>query len=304
MLNARASAYQSLENSRNALLRIESKQAIVIAEKQACDLVVKQKKTPSKKNAHILINEWIRAAESDSTLQLRRVVSMVLQRWISNFYAPHSSCNNIWTLSPSTLLAEDLPHILTEKSMESVIDGLDVSFSTKEVYLSYARSLRDFVMKAYPITPVLHGRRGRLSLSDAAQLFEYLEIRALKSTKQEKYQDILICRALFYAPLPERDFFNMDPPDEKSSCLRSGDIVFCVPGSFTKLWKGFSCPKSLFIRTFDDKQLHKKIHRIGGYAKLTIELLTPSILRKSAKSICFTDLSITDDVIAFLPKRI
>src|ERR1700733_5057730 len=265
VLNARASAYQARENIRNDLLRIESKQVEVIAEEQVsvheqrklkltdkkC-LVIKQKKSTSK-NAYAFINEWICSANSESVRQVRRVIAMILQKWITNFYAPHSTYNNILTSSPSTLSAEDLPHILTKRAMETVIKDLDVSASTKEVYLSHIGNLRDFIMRAYPISPSLLGRRSLLSLDDAANLFEFLETRALKSTTSDKYHDILLCRALFYAPLMEKDFFNMGPPDEGASCLRSGDIAFNVPGSFTKLWKGFCCPKSLFIRTFDDK---------------------------------------------------
>ena len=54
---------------------------------------------------------------------------------------------------------------------------------------------------------------------------------------------------------------------------------------------------------FDDRQLHKKIQRLGKYAELKIESLTPSILRSSTKAIYFTDLLLSDDVIALLPKR-
>ncbi len=201
------------------------------------------------------------------------------------------------------LLAEDLPHILTLEAMEKIINEEDLDPATKKIYLSHARNLRLFIKKAYPNSPVMKGRRGRLSLSDAAKLFEFLETRALKSTTIRAYHDILLCRALFYAPLPEKKFFNLGPPDEEFSCLRSGNAVFCVPGSFLKLWKKFSHTDCLLGRMFDDRQLHKKIQRLGKYAELKIESLTPSILRSSTKAIYFTDLLLSDDVIALLPKR-
>ena len=103
--------------------------------------------------------------------------------------------------------------------------------------------------------------------------------------------------------MQEKKFFALGPPDEKDLCLRSGDDVFHIPSTFIRLWKGFSNNDSLFNRSFDDKQLHKKIQRLGKYSGLTIESLTPSILRSSAKGICFNHLMLDDTVIAHLPKR-
>lgn len=256
----------------------------------------------SSKNAYTFINEWIDSTDP-ATANGRRVVSGVLLRWITNFYSLHPIYDNILTCSPSKLSAEDLVHILTMEIMEKIIRELDVSSGTKEVYLSHARSLRDFVMRTYPISLTFKGRKSCLSLSDAAKLFEYLETRALKSTTVEKYQDILLCRGLFYAPLSEKEFFDLGPPDEGSACLRSGENNFCVPSSFIRLWREFSTPDRLFSRKFDHRQLHKKIQRLGQYSELQIESLTPSILRSSAQTIYFTHLLLNDDVLAFLPKR-
>lgn len=236
--------------------------------------------------------------------------SQPLHNWAShgadafNFYAMHPKYNKVMIASPSSLSAEDLPYILTMEAMETVINGLDVDSSTKEVYISHARSLRSFVEKVYPVSPVFKGRRCLLSLSDAATLFEYLETRALKSTTIRAYHDVLLCRALFYAPLPEKQFFSLGAPDNTNSCLRAGKKVFFVPRSFVMLWKNFSCTDSLLCRTFDDRQLHKKIQRLEKYAGLTIESLTPSILRSSAKAAYLTYLSLSDDVLTFLPKRV
>jgi hypothetical protein len=149
----------------------------------------------------------------------------------------------------------------------------------------------------------LFGRRGRLSLRDSAKLFEFLETRALKSTTVDKYHDVLLCRALFYAPLPEKKFFVLGPPDEQSFCLRSDADVFWVPPSFIRLWKGFALSDRLLSRTFDDRGLQKKIQRLGQYAGLSIQSLSPSILRISAKTAYATYLLADDRTKSQLPKR-
>jgi hypothetical protein len=312
---ARASAYQEQENERNKSLRIDDEQIVqeekvlVIRDSKPLQkegkisVINKKRIKASSISAYTLMEKWIGSANAYDTKNVRRVVTGILQRWITNFYALHPTYDKIWRLAPSSLSGEDLVHILTMEVMEKIIEGIDVSDSTKEVYLSHARNLREFIIRTYPISPTLKGRRSQLSLSDAAKLFEYLETRALKSTKVEKCEDILLCRGLFYAPLLEQDFFDLGPPDEESACLRSGESVFYVPSSFIKLWKAFSKPDRLFSRKFDHRQLHKKIQRLGQYSKLEIESLTPSILRSSAKAICFTHLLLDDSVITHLPKR-
>lgn len=308
VLNARASAYQKRNIPRSDLLNITSEEEILPEKvpvrmlKDGQELFSEEKINVKKsiKNGsetpHNFIEKWIDSGNSTSTKNVRRTVYYILKKWIVKL--------NNRLPKDQKLSAEELPHILTLETMEKIINEEDVDHTTKKVYLSQARNLNHFMMKAYPISPVLKGRRGRLSLNDAAKLFEFLETRALKSTTIRAYHDILLCRALFYAPLPEKEFFSLGPPTVASSCLCSGKDVFCVPRSFIKLWKEFSYTDCLLGRIFDNRQLHKKIQRLGKYAELKIESLTPSIMRSSAKAIYFTDLLLSDDVIALLPKRI
>lgn len=314
IVKARASAYQKLDEERNRRLGIDcdlfgaqGERMVSLHENQSAvteqkHIVVKRRIKEPSKNAYTFLEEWIRSAKG-ATVHARRTLYYVLKNWIANFYATHPRYDKVMISSPSLLSAEDLPYVLTMEAMETVINGLDVDSTTKEVYLSYARSLRDFIMKAYPISPILFARRSPLSICNAAKLFEYLEKRALNTTTIDRFHDILICRALFYAPLPTKEFFSMGPPDENSSCLRWDDNVFCIPSSFIRLWKELCCRERLFIRTFDDRQLHKKIKRLGQYAELSIESLTPSVLRAS-KTAFLGHLSLSTDVVEFLPKRI
>lgn len=238
------------------------------------------------------LEKWIKADESSDPLFTRRVFVMaVIKEIIESFSEKHLQ---------ERLKLEELHYILTLEAMCSIINEQDIEHHIKERYLSEARSFIDFFRKEFSISPVLMGRRARLSLNDAAVFFDFLENRALRSATVQKFNDLLLCRTLFYAPLPEKKIFELTPPSECR--LTSGDNVFYVPETFVRLWKGFSRP-NLFDRAFDDRQLHKKIQRLGKYAELKIDSLTPSILRLSGESAYENYLSLSDDVVALLPKR-
>jgi hypothetical protein len=254
------------------------------------------------RSAYALLQTWVNSAGA-ATARARRTLYYLLVSTLLQSYCLTSFTIKTQIPSLETIRAEDLPYILTIEAMESVINALDVEPETKRVYLSHASNLRDFLLQASPITQGCSGRKARLSLTDIEKLFEFLETRALKSSTIRAYHDVLLCRALFYAPLPEKEFFDLGAPEESSSCLRSGDATFFVPSSFLKLWKAFSFPSQLLHRKFDERQLHKKIKRFGEYAGLEFESLTPSILRLSAKSAYLIYLSLSDHVVAYLPKK-
>lgn len=299
ILYARAKAYESLEEERENLIRKSS--GITVSEGleevqndmgEGCHRVkreIQKKVNKSSTNAHSFILQWIKSDEKK--VHSRRVLYSLLKRGIIQF------------TQPSSVSAEDIPHILTMKAMTQVIENQDMDDSSKEVYLSHAKSLRKYVCKVLPISPVLIGRRAVLSLDDAAKLFEYLETRALRSSTSQKYHDLLLCRALFYAPLPTREFFNLRDPESTQLDLKSNGEAFHVPNTFIQLKQALDYAGPLFLQIFDDRGFHKKINRLGQYAGLAIESLTPSIMRQSAKAAYTHYLSIDENVMRFLPRR-
>jgi hypothetical protein len=75
-----------------------------------------------------------------------------------------------------------------------------------------------------------------------------------------------------------------------------------MPSSFIRLCHHFSLNERLFPTALNERTLYQKIHRLGGYAKLSIPL-TPTILKSSLRGICQQDLRIGPKAIAGLPRR-
>lgn len=280
VLNARAAAYQMQEGERHSLLGIKSEQEIT----RQKDGILIEKKRERAMSIHSFLEEWVHSGGSSA---VSYIVKEELQK----------------RCSEDELTAENLPYLLTFEILEEAIQRKDIDQQTKSFYIDQANNLCAFLMKAYPVSPVLIGRRARLSLCNAAKLFDYMEQRALRSTTEQKYHDVLLCRALFYIPLPTTEFFSLGPPEKSINSLKFQENLFPVPTSFVRLWNGFSPTSNLFLQTFDDRGLHKKIKRLGEYAELTTLSLTPSILRLSGKAAYFNYLSLDDKTVAFLPRR-
>lgn len=236
---------------------------------------------------------WICSGDSDDVKNERQTFYNLIRKIITG----------IQKRNPRWLTLDTVHCVLTYEAMAEVINQLDIDPSSKEIYLSHARSLDEYMRKTYPISCVLFGRRSHLTLSDISKLFEYLEARALKSSTPQKYEDLLLCRALFYAPLPTKDFFNLELLEEHPPTLKSKDAIFPIPQTFLKLWKGFGNSDRLFSQVHDDRGLNKKIKRLGKYAELSIPSLTPSILRESGRGAYYNHLSLDEKELTFLPKR-
>lgn len=290
--HARALAYQKIEGDKSALLGIDPTQEIVVSEE---GLHIRKKRRHNSKNL-IKIDDFLESWIVCDVIEEAHIKRMFVFGMVKNIFSKINFYNE-------DLRLENLPYILTLETMSHEIKCSDIEEDVKNVYMAQAQSLWNHISYLLPISPVLRGRRARLSLNDAAKLFDYLEIRALKSSTIQKYNDLLLCRALFYVSLPEKKFFNLEPPAEEELRVKSQRDSFKIPGTFVRLWKAFSRPNSLFERSFDDRQLHKKIQRLGKYAGLTIESLTPSILRLTGEAAYSDYLSLTDDVIALLPIR-
>jgi len=150
------------------------------------------------------------------------------------------------------------------------------------------------------VTAVLTGRRSRLSVEGVAALFEYLEARALKTRTIRAFQDIILLRALFYAAGARKDFFDLCMPNDQSMIGLNKDF-YPVPQSFVALCQYLPSSGRLFERRFDDRQLNKKLRRLGEYAGLN-EIVTPSIFRLFAQSV-WASLLIDGRTKGNLPRR-
>jgi hypothetical protein len=295
MLHARSIAYQEKDGARNALLGMSSAIWYLTAEG---DQALKPEKVPSK-NAIKLINEWINSVGVGAARRRRTVWNKLKESdQIQCFFASPSNPDGKLENVP----AGELPHILSRRRVEQIIDHLDVDDSAKTIYRSHANSLLEFLSTALPVTEVLAGHRSRLSANDAAKLFDFLETRALKGTTIRAYQDILLVRAMFYAPVTEKELFDLGLPNEQSRTLQSGDAYYRIPCSFISLRKALPQSDRLLGRQFDPRQLHKKIRRLGDYAGLGMSL-TPSMLRRFAKSTLFAVLEIDGRTASSLPLR-
>src|SRR5690606_1890067 len=120
------------------------------------------------------------------------------------------------------------------------------------------------------------------------------------SIRSLSVQDIVLLRAMLYAPISGSDFFSLSRPNEQSMiCV--GNYSFPVPQSFVVLYNYFPGSDCLLARSFDEKQLNKKLHRLGEYAGID-ETVTPSTFRLFAQSV-WSALLINDRTKVYLPRR-
>lgn len=302
ILGGRSGDYQIHElRVREAILRLElpfKTDIVSIMEARGSLYEEKDNKRSKKikKTAHQVIDEWRNDSESRDTRQARRSFCHLLKGGgLLLYHHDHGS-------ESEAVPAKDLPKILTRKSMLNFIDGLNIANSSKETFRGYANSLYEFLTKDLDLSQLMYAQENLLSLSDANKFFEFLECRALKSTTIRAFEDLFICRALTYIPLPAKRLFSLKAPDELNKCLNLEENKIMLPQSFIDLWKCFSIYDLLFPCKLNERLLHQKIRRLGDYAELSITL-TPSILRSSLYSICYNNLYINSEVIHKLPIR-
>jgi hypothetical protein len=117
----------------------------------------------------------------------------------------------------SLITPEECSKLWPLENLLDFIENTECQESTKTTYRSYVKSLYQFLTKDLYKTPSLFAKKNTLSLYDAEKLFEFLETRALKSTAIRAFEDILICRALLYLPLPAKKMFSLET--KKKNCL-------------------------------------------------------------------------------------
>ena len=199
-------------------------------------------------------------------------------------------------------LVDSKSHLLP--TMIQCIDQSQLENSKKTTYLGYAQHLCNFIEKDMHISPpITFKKKEHLSISDSEKLFDYLESRALRSTTVRAYSDLLLCRALFYAPLPAKKLFVLSAPTRKPKgwFVKVNKALFRVPTSLTTLWKAFSLEDRLLPENFDEDYLSQKLRRLGKYADLSTTL-NPSILRRSLESV-MNELGIDPFVAEQTPPR-
>ena len=248
-------------------------------------------------SAYKTIQKWIKSGKPEE-IEIRKSFCTFLKN--CHVLSYHHDLGN----KAEVINTEELSKIMPVENMRQCIDLYPPDPNLQQVYLDYTENLSSFINKglylSFPIP-----KKKPLSLTDAEKLFEYLECRALKSTTVRTFTDILLCRALFYAPLPAKKLFALGPPEKKAKrwYVYSDTASFQVPNSFVLLWKEMSLGKQLLPREFDEDQLSKKISRLGKYAGLSTAL-NPSILRLSLEA-TLSELgpAIDDVIMQNLPPR-
>lgn len=198
---------------------------------------------------------------------------------------------------------EDFPNRSPMETMLDFVGRMNVSKSTKATYSSYVKSFYEFVVSdLHPSSGEFSQFGESLSLFEAEKLFEYLEKRALRSSTTRVFLDILICRSLFYLRLSAKELFSLPNPNADTRTVHLDGQDWVIPSSFIRLWQHFSLAEYLFPKALNERTLYQKIHRLGGYAKVST-VLTPTILKSSLRAICQQDLRIGPKAISMLPRR-
>lgn len=231
-----------------------------------------------KKTAYTMVQNWIRSGKPEE-IETRQVFCDLLQS--HHVLSYHRDLG----YRAETIKADELHELVPLENMNRCIELYCLAHSSQQTYFAYAESLEAFINKDLHVLPPVI-RKPPLSLDDVAKFFSYLEERALKSTTIRAYTDVLLCRTMFYSPLPAKKLFALGPPQKGSHgwYLGSNTTSFPVPVSFVQLWKALSLDNKLLPRRFHEDTLSKKITRLGKYANLSTNL-NPSILRRSLKGI-------------------
>ncbi len=242
------------------------------------------------------VDEWIKSDPKD--VEKREVFCDFLHRYVSFGFYQHTEGEK-----PIKLSVQDL---ISRFSLDFVIDKIKtapIAVSLKTEYEKQAADLYAFLDKDIE-SPLTFRHKGPISSSELCKLFEYLEKRALKSTAVRSFYDILLCRALFYAPLSAKKLFDLDVPQKKGEryYLISDGQEFPVPRSFVELWKAFKLKDALFPYAFDEDLLSRKIRRLGEYAKIN-SLLSISVLKMSQQSVYQNELGLLPEALSLLPSR-
>ena len=247
------------------------------------------------KTIYQVIQEWQSTGSQDN--QEKKIFLCTLLKESKSLAYHHDHGDHT-----SPILVSEFSDQFSQNIMQNCIDNSKLDEANKKKLSYFLENLFNYVKKDLLVTPVLLKRNKSLSLPDAVKFFEYLECRALKSTTVRAYADILLCRTLFFIPLPAKKLFSLNPPDEKTLSINTISESLRVPESFVELWKCFEIKDRLLPRVLDEKQLHKKIARLGEYAELSIPL-NPSILRSAMEDICQNELHIDPIVMKLLPSR-
>lgn len=235
--------------------------------------------------AYKAINEWKMAAGNEEFESRNGFCDFLQLHRLLGFYLHHPN----WRATPFTV-----EHLIKRYPIEGILNTIEQEYKDStlgEQYKKFASNLWLFLQGGPHLPQGKSRNKPPLNLFEAQKLFEYLEMRALKSTTVRAFLDILICRTLFYAPLPIKKMFDLRAPIESERMLVSDSDSFRVPASYVALWKAFHLNDRLFLCGFEEYLLSQKINRLGRYAGLLLPL-TPSVLRASQAHIWECELKI------------
>lgn len=252
------------------------------------------------KTAYRIIQEWIYTG-SNGIAQVREEFCRYLNsHGLLEFHHYFESSSYI----PTPITAEELSERFHAYSVTEWINESRLEDTLKKTYLDMTAELEAHIKKDLYITPIQIFKKAQpLTLAELAHLFECLEKRALRSTTVRAFTDILIARALVYAPLPAKKLFSLPPPTKSPQgwVLTCDNKPFSVPYSFVKLSQALSSPTRLLPKVLSEDLLSKKIRNLGRYAEISTTL-NPSILRLSLESL-MTDLKLNSRAADLLPRR-
>lgn len=307
IMRARSSAFQQREVERDTFLNIRSEIDISIKKNvnSGEEITCGRAKKLQGKSAYVLLEEWINSPSNEETSKARRTLVNALKPGIQNFYHQHPAYTHLPNFSLASVSASELADVVTWERIEEAINTMKIETTTKDAYRSHGRNLVNFLSKSRSSAPCVLGPDTELSVADAEKIFDYLEVRALKSSTPRAFEDLLLVRALFYIPIESRALFEIGAPDEETRSVLHEGKPYYLPNSFISLRNALFPSNKLLKGKFSEKlldnQLYKKINRLGRYAGLSTDL-TPSKFRQFAKSV-LTIAEIDERTVIYLPRR-
>jgi hypothetical protein len=247
----------------------------------------KLKKTPQE-----LILDWQNTNESSERKEKAALCDFLQHRKVLRYYYHHNG-------TPEPYSIEQFSKVVELEGMLFEIDNCDLNDEFKNRYKLHAESLHNYIHKDLFLFPLIRKRHPHATLAEMAQFFNYLENRAMKGSTIRAFEDIILCRAIEYIPVPAKKLFALGPP-RGQLCEFEGNTIL-LPLSFIELRKELSEDQRLISRAFGENQLSKKIKRLGKYAGLP-ECFNLSVLRNSIGSIQ-AELSIDQELKMCLKPR-